>query len=459
MKRKHTIKYDLSAITAMSLLLMAAPALAEQSHTLILKAIGEYQKGNYDKAAALLATDLRENPDNGLSHYYLGLVQKRLGQDVQALGELEMAARQLQPEMVEALTREAMDKNQDILPKIPVLKQPREPNWFEWVGAGWNQMVTGKTESGDPAPDFMDSLEDMYRQSKRWVKSIGKDPKKAKKKQYTPTYASSMPLEDMLELVNKSRKLNNKSWASHPDGLAKYRQAPENTREWDFWINRFTRAFQYILLKHLAKEGGDHLTGSAACIFSIDKTGRLRGHIYASTADSVLNRCLLATIKEMNYSRILEFPGSSKIDGFNFRMTWNYGRLLRYIRAVRLRREAMERQALAQLQTKVESKTTSAQVKGQEKRGKKIEEKKAIARRLPPAKPGLKEKITTETEATSVKTAVLAEILPPPRPLELEAVALSLSDVPMPKNAGTRQGDVFKNIDDRAIMAWPDLNR
>ncbi|NWF65745.1 MAG: hypothetical protein HXY38_15740, partial [Chloroflexi bacterium] len=287
MKRKHTLKYDLSAITAMSLLLMAAPGLAEQSHTLILKAIGEYQKGNYDKAAALLATDLRENPDNGLSHYYLGLVQKRLGQDVQALGELEMAARQLQPEMVEALTREAMDKNQDILPKIPVLKQPREPNWFEWVGAGWNQMVTGKTESGDPAPDFMDSLEDMYRQSKRWVKSIGKDPKKAKKKQYTPTYASSMPLEDMLELVNKSRKLNNKSWASHPDGLAKYRQAPENTREWDFWINRFTRAFQYILLKHLAKEGGDHLTGSAACIFSIDKTGKLRGHIYASTADSV----------------------------------------------------------------------------------------------------------------------------------------------------------------------------
>ncbi|MBZ0186538.1 MAG: hypothetical protein K8F91_09850, partial [Candidatus Obscuribacterales bacterium] len=187
-------------------------------------------------------------------------MEKKLGKDVQALGELEVAARQLKPEMVEALTRQAMDENSDILPKIPKIVPPVQQDWFSWVGSSINQFFTGEApkDAGANAPepepfDLMNSLENAYRQSKRFVKSIGKDPQEVKKRAYTSAYAQVMPMDEMLELVDKSKRLNKTSWASHPDGLDKFRQSPESTREWDFWIARFKRSFQYVLLKHLAR--------------------------------------------------------------------------------------------------------------------------------------------------------------------------------------------------------------
>src|SRR5579885_861697 len=96
----------------------AADANAD-SRARLDKAISEYQAGHYDKAAQILAQDLKDHPDDGVTHYYLGMVKKRLGDDSDALNELEWAARLCPPEVIGSLAKQATDPNNTELPKPP----------------------------------------------------------------------------------------------------------------------------------------------------------------------------------------------------------------------------------------------------------------------------------------------------------------------------------------------------
>src|SRR6185369_6828040 len=172
-----------------------------------------------------------------------------------------------------------------------------------------------------------------------------------------------------------------------------------------------------------------------ACAFSVDKHGNLRGQIYASTGDDTLNKCLLETIRDLDHSRVLAFPPYSKINGYNFRMKWDFGRLLTYIKAYEAEKQKQE----TKIATSTTAKITSTDAK--------LAENKAKAEKLAAAK-----KLEVEP---AVKTAVFAKII---KPAELKAVALKLSDMHFDAKPAKPNEDTFRKIDDSTIMSWPDLN-
>lgn len=458
----------LVAASACLLALASTPpgALCEEesSGKLIRQALKQYRAGNYDKAAAILARDLSAHPEDGMTHYYLGLVKQKLGDDGKALEELELAARFCPPEVIGALTKQVIDESKNELPGIPVIKPPKI-DWMTAMGMNVATFFGAPKPKVQPetSPDFMAPFDDMMRQGKKWYRQA---TGKAKKDgvPYQVWSATSMPLEDMLMLVDKSRAINDRKWASHSDGVVKYRQAPENTPDWDYWIRRYKRAFQYVLIGHLARDAKNQVSGSAACIFSIDNKGNLRGHIYASTGDDTLNNALVKTIRDMNHSRVLVFPSSTKVTGYNFRMTWNYGRLLSYIRYVRAYRALVQKQAEAAKLAKLEAEA-KAKVEAELLKAKKLKEEQAKQKKLLAEKE--RARVAAQLVGTEFKTEVTGLVLPP---TELEAVALKLSDAPVKNNkAGrvqrspavdrTESDDIFSTIDDKEIMSWPDINR
>ncbi len=437
-------------------------AYADESAVLLHDAIKEYRAGNYDKAAALLAKDLQENPDDGLTHYYLGMAKSKMGKDSEALSELEWAARLCPPEVISSLTKQTLSAKGNELPNIPKVVV-EQSDFFNMVGSSVSQMFGGKkpesvvTADGTiklPPPDMIASMQNMWKQGKDMVRQGGNNKNKHHQSQYRSWAADIMPMGDMMMLVDKSKSINTTAWASHSDGLGKFLQAPENTPEWDFWISRYKRAFQHVLMSYLSKDAKDQVQGSAACIFSIDRKGNLRGHIYASTADSVLNSCLLKTIQTLNHSRVLAFPANSHISGYNFRMTWNFGKLLHYIRAYRAYKEAVtkrEQEQLIALRTEAELKKKA------------LLEAKAKAEKLK-AQKELKEKLAMKAKLAAmqtIRTKVMGQVMLPARPVELRAVAQSLADTNIKQIPESQRLDFdpFADISDREIMSWPDMNR
>ncbi len=447
-------------VVVLYFLFTTSGAQADGSAILLHDALKEYRAGHYDKAAALLAQDLQENPDDGLTHYYLGMAKSKMGRDSEALSELEWAARLCPPEVISSLTKQALSTKGSELPKLPKVVV-EQSDFFNMVGSSVSQMFGGKkpetivTADGTikmPPPDMIASLQGMWKQGKDMVRQGGKHS--PRQSQYRSWAADIMPMGDMMMLVDKSKSINSAEWASHSDGLSKFGQAPENTPDWDFWISRYKRAFQHVLMGYLSKDASNQVQGSAACIFSIDRKGNLRGHIYASTADGVLNSCLLKTIQSLNHSRVLAFPANSRISGYNFRMTWNFGRLLHFIRAYRRYQEAIakhEQEELVALRTQAEL------------RKKALEEAKARAEKLK-AQKELKEKLALKAKLAAmqtVKTKVMGQIMLPARPVELRAVAQSIADPNIKElpEAQRLDYDPFADISDREIMSWPDMNR
>jgi len=461
MSRLHTQIFALA--TALSLSIPTALADSSEitegsaSAPVIQTAIKEYEAGNYEKAAQLLADDLKQNPDDGVVHYYLGLVKQKAGDDAGALDQLEWAARLCPPEMITSLTQQAMNAKGEKLPKIPRTITPKA-DWFGMFGNSVTQMFGGSKEakvndSGDiemPPPVLFGSMDQMFDQGKKMVKDG------VKKAQGKPVYkswaANVIPMDDMLALVDKSKAINASKWGSHSDGLGKFRQSPENTPAWDAWIARFQRSFQHVLTGYLARDAKNQVTGRAACIFSIDNRGNLRGHIYASTGDGVLNSCLLKTIQALNHSRILEFPAESKVTGWNFRMTWNYGQILAYVRAYRAYKAEMEKRA----QEEIIAKQTEALLKAKQQA-----ESDAKAQKLKLLREKQLARAKARLAELKSKSEVTGQLLTQLKPRELNAVAMSLNDPKLkslPNVPSDQKIDPFKNISDQEIMSWPDYS-
>lgn len=441
----------------------AAALAGAAANPTIQAAIKEYRAGNVESAAALLQEELQKNPGDGISHYYLGLLKQHIGDDAGALDQLEWAARLCPPEILTSLTKQVADGKGATLPKVPTVITPKA-DWFGTLGNSLGQMFakekpTAKvTSSGDiemPPPVFFNSIDDIWKQGRNMVRQgVDKAKDIQGKKEYKSWAANVMPMDDMMDLVDKSKGINATKWASHSDGLTKFRQTPENTPAWDAWIARFYRSFQHVLTANLAQDAKNQVTGRAACICSVDKRGNLRGHIYASTGDGVLNKALLKTIQTLNHSRILEFPPESKVTGWNFRMTWNFGQILGYIRVYRARQAMIEKAA----QEEIIRKQTEALL---------LAKKKADLDAKAAKLKALREKQIARAKARllelqQVKTDVSGIVLPAAKPLELNAVAMSLSDPKLQKqklSPANANYDPFANISDREIMSWPNLNK
>jgi Flp pilus assembly protein TadD len=466
-----TFALVLSSIYCSPLAAQAPAGSKLSSKAAVNLALKEYKAGHYSQAANLLLEDLREHPDDGKTHYYLGLALKKQGYDMSALKELEMAARLVPPEMVSSFAAEKLEGLDP--PKVP--PAPKKPqDWFTQMSTsvsdffGFTKPTVGTsassgTNSGaEPKfemPDFMANMKNVVRQTKKMAKSaVGQASPSADSPRRTSGPAEVMHMDEMLDLVEKSKTINVPTWASHSDGLTVFHQAPEGIPEWDFWIARFKRSIQHVLLKRLNAEATEQVRGAAAAIFSVDRKGNLRGSIYATTADSVLNKCLVEAIKDLNHSRILAFPANSNITGWNFQMTWNFGKMLAYIHNYRQQQHQAE---VARLMNDVLMR--DAQLKAKILKAKREAELKAKLAKLALDKKKTAAKLLEQKRAQAALTEIKAEaevegrVLVAPSPKELRAVTLELNDLSANKVIpGT---DPFAGIDDNQILSWPDLNR
>jgi len=466
------------ATSALVLLLTTGsihPPLYAQPSDTMRQAIDLYSQGRLEEAAQLLQRDLRNHPDSGVAHQYMGKILEKQGYDKQALQEFETAFRLIPQGVVDAGIKTAV---QGVSGKTSPSSTPKPAtNWFESL---WNNAVdsttrffggtpsprptttaTGRTGTGaqfdlnsDPTsampfwlpiamPNLADNIKKLYKDGrKKIINMVHKHDQQNAPSGWHPYKSISMA--DLEDIIEKCQKMDTSKWASHEDRVRLYPSTPPDTREWDFWISRYRRAFQFILLHHLEEYAKDETRGASSIAFSVDKNGRLRGCIFATTSNDNLNRCLLETIRDLNGSRILKFPANPPIEGWNFTMSWDFRRMLAIVKA---RREAKEKQ-LAMQNAKEDAFTklsTDASLVAQ----KIMEEARAEQERLRLAK--LEESLVRKTE-------VSAQIVQPAKPVELRATALKLSDVLMNKKFKRGKGDAFQDIDDRQIMSWPDVS-
>lgn len=468
------LKKEITAV-ALVLTLMTGifplPALAQPSDVM-RQAIDLYSQGRLEEAAQLLQRDLREHPDSGIAHQYMGKILEKQGYDKQALQEFETAFRLIPQGVVDAGIKTAV---QGASGKTSTASQSQKPgtNWFESM---WNNAVDSTTRffGGTPAPrqttttgsstpfnlesdptsampfwlpiampNLAQNIKKFYKDSrKRIINMVHKNSQQNTPSGWHPYKSISMA--DLEDIIEKCQKMDTEKWASHEDRVRMYPSTPPDSREWDFWISRYRRAFQFILLHHLEEYAKDETRGATSIAFSVDKNGRLRGCIFATTSNDNLNRCLLETIRDLNGSRILKFPANPPIDGWNFTMSWDFRRMLAIVKA---RREAREK--MLAMQNAKEDEFTKLSTDASLLAQKVLEEGKAEQQRLRLAK--LEESLVRKTE-------VSAMIVQPAKPVELRATALKLSDVLMNNKFKRGKGDAFKNIDDRQIMSWPDIS-
>ena len=468
------LKKEITAV-ALVLTLMTGifplPALAQPSDVM-RQAIDLYSQGRLEEAAQLLQRDLREHPDSGVAHQYMGKILEKQGYDKQALQEFETAFRLIPQGVVDAGIKTAV---QGASGKTSTASPSQKPgtNWFESM---WNNAVDSTTRffGGTPAPrpasttgsstpfslesdptsampfwlpiampNLAQNIKKLYKDGrKRIINMVHKNSQQNTPSGWHPYKSISMA--DLEDIIEKCQKMDTEKWASHEDRVRMYPSTPPDSREWDFWISRYRRAFQFILLHHLEEYAKDETRGATSIAFSVDKNGRLRGCIFATTSNDNLNRCLLETIRDLNGSRILKFPANPPIEGWNFTMSWDFRRMLAIVKA---RREAREK--MLAMQNAKEDEFTKLSTDASLLAQKVLEEGKAEQQRLRLAK--LEESLVRKTE-------VSAMIVQPAKPVELRATALKLSDVLMNNKFKRGKGDAFKNIDDRQIMSWPDIS-
>lgn len=447
-------------LSALLLVGMSIPPPAgayDPNDKLLKQALQLYNQGHVDRAIPLFLQDLKDNPNNGTAHYYLGMALKEQGADANAINELELAAKFLPAGVTKNLAKKALlgGFEEDPLPEpVPLggtKPAPAPPqNWFSPIINFFQPPPKPVVAPTAPAPaattpsfPAMPDLGDAWHDTKHWFRSQGKALRNIGKKPSDARQTANgepdvIPMGEMLNLADDSRKLSAQK-QSHPGSpVVVFEQAPENSREWDAWISRFRRTFDSQVFRHIFKDAKDEKTGTASVIFSVDRQGHLRGAVYSATADDTMQQTLLKAIRELDKSYVLAFPPDSRISGWNFRMTWNFGKALTFVSRVREHRAklAAERKMITIDTNALIKKAKQDQLAAQAK--KLAEDKKRIAKtklavRVPPP--------------PVIKTDVNAQLI---KPVELKASALKLSDMPvLPKSAVPLTAD---DMDDFNIL-------
>ncbi|HEY9678790.1 MAG TPA: tetratricopeptide repeat protein [Drouetiella sp.] len=463
------MKVQISLIASLFLGL-ASPALCanpaansyDPNDKVMAEALKLYNKGEVERAIPLFLQDLKENPNNGTAHYYLGMALKRSGADANAISELEMAAKLLPVGISQDLAKRALhgafvedpppsSSNSGVAPVASGAAVPQQENFFSSIFNFFQppsktpKPVPKVAVAPPPPPSFMPlpDLSGALDGTKHWIRDQSKSIKKMIKNKpaqnarpQSSTNGDVIPMGEMLNLADDSRTLSSKL-QSHPSGVVTFEQAPENSAEWDAWIRRFRRTFDSQVFRHLMKEAKSEKNGTASVIFSVDRQGHLRGCVYTATADTTLQNCLLQAIRELDQSYVLAFPPDSRISGWNFRMNWNFGKALAFVNAVRdARAKEAAKVAVIDVNAMIKQKQAEAALQA---KAKLLAEKKKAA---------LKTKVAVKTPPPPVvKTDVNAQLI---KPVELKATPMKLSDMPpLPKNAPKL---TTQDVDDFVIL-------
>jgi hypothetical protein len=322
-------------------------------------------------------------------------------------------------------------------------KPVEKPNW-------WSGLTNGIVSLVNPTKAVKQSVDrtvlDDYEDKALLAAMVGapKPDRTAAPRMITVALGSNegpiIHMAEMQRLVKESQKLD-PSLQSHRSRVISFPQAPEMGEDWKWWIKRFCRTFDSMVFRHIAKAAKDEKSGTASIIFSLDKFGHLRGCVYNATASDTLINCLLDSIRELDRSYILAFPVDTRISGWNFRMRWNFGPALAYVQSVR----QMKIDALTRAR-KLYQEKLNAQLLAKKKEA----ELKAKAGKLARQEKLAKEKNAAKMAASQVviKTGVAGVMLPKPKPVELKAQQLKLSDMPpIDSNLSDQE------IDDLSIQA------
>lgn len=425
---------------------------------LVDKAVNAYQKGDYEGALKMLTDDLREHPNSGTTHYYISRALKKMGKSDKAIEEMEAAMRLCPPETISSIAKYVLKEGDGDPFQQPTINFT-VPQWVQDASNGvsslWGAKPSKPATFTWTAPDMSGPFKEMYKNGSKWVKDIKKQIKGNKGGGnhggggggYQSWAAETISMGQIHEYIDQSHA-NPKlaKWTSHPEGVSIFRQAPENIPEWDYWIARFKRSFQSLLLSNLARDATTQNGGTAKIVFSVDKNGNLRGSIYSSDADEVLNQCVVKSIKRLDRSRILIFPKESHISGWNFTMEWNFRILLNHIRRLKYAEEQrlqeekrLQLEVEARLKKEKEDAALKAQQKKLEEEKKKLLEVQAKLKRL---------------QELQFKANVSGMIIPK---VGVKAKQLTLSD--MAKMPINNDEDPFGNVDDAEIMSMPDMNK
>ncbi|MBA3856800.1 MAG: hypothetical protein C0507_07820, partial [Cyanobacteria bacterium PR.3.49] len=130
---------------------LCLPSYAQPSDAM-RQAIELYSQGRLEEAAQLMQKDLRDNPENGIAHQYMGKILEKQGYDKQALQEFETAFRLIPQDVVDAGIKTAANVagGKSSAPARAAAQKPGG-NWFENM---WNNVVDSTTKffGGTPPP-------------------------------------------------------------------------------------------------------------------------------------------------------------------------------------------------------------------------------------------------------------------------------------------------------------------
>lgn len=239
------------------------------------RGVQEYRSGQYANAVKSFQTAVKADPHDDLAHYHLANSLLKTGNKAAAIKEYQEAYSMASSEQMTQNCRSVLDLYKAPLPTI-------------------------------------------LTRSSRSISAVT---------QLSP-YATKST-EELSKLAAQRSRGRVRNLESHPGGPDSFKEAPENTaglkEDWDRWIQNFRIGFSTEFFRELRAVGMRRPSGQSMCVFSVDNKGKLRARIVRSNARYSFNDSLLATTRRLDHTNLLRFPKDSRINGFNFTMGWDYG--------------------------------------------------------------------------------------------------------------------------------------
>lgn len=253
-------------------LLLFQLAVAQGSQDWLQRGQQDYAARRYADAVSSLSMAVSKDPSNDIAHYLLGNALLRIGHTEHALQEYQRAYATTGSPEIDTNCRQVLRTYHMQLPA----KESR-------VKSSWRQTLPGVG-----------------------VRSLNEITSAAEQR------------------VSQSAGATD----SHPDGIPVFKTVPEFSggtgASWNRWIEDFRWNFESIFARELGRRR-EAAWGKTKMVFSVDAQHKLRGRIVATDAPRFFNDGLLATTRRLDGNRVLSFPPSTAVAGFNFTMGWDYG--------------------------------------------------------------------------------------------------------------------------------------
>jgi hypothetical protein len=249
------------------------------------RGLEEYRLGQYVQAVSSLSMAISRDPKSDTAHYYLANALWNTRQVGRALQEYQRA-------LETAQTPEMTENCKSVLARYH----------FHTVASAARPTALPTNASGPKDISGMAS-------GTSAVRGFGAP--------------GTGPVSSFMDAAASGGARNLRTNISHPDGVAVFNSAPVRNASFNSWQMNFRLAFERAMSAEMDKRGVTGRCGKYSMIFSCDAGRQLRGKILDTNAPDVVNESLLAATKQLDGSRILQFPDDMGTSGFNFTLAWD----------------------------------------------------------------------------------------------------------------------------------------